>query len=205
MSDALNLHSLDTRLVLFCSNHEQGLPSQLWKVAKQWKTHKESLRVTMAMYILGQIRQRAEALHLRAQTEDLEEPESTHVADQESVELPALGRPGEETHVQCGRRAGGACAGDQEHRPPAPAPSPKQCVAPLPFPPTSHRDLGCTGDRIHHGRWPEGRVRTGGLHTPPHSVPAVGDTDCVNEPPDKLQRSSLANHIQAQLAKLSDK
>ena len=64
--DALNLHSLDTRLVLFCSNHEQGLPSQLWKVAKQWKTHKEagkvnmSLQVTMAMYILGQIKQRAD-------------------------------------------------------------------------------------------------------------------------------------------------
>ena len=43
--DALNLHSLDTRLVLFCSNHEQGLPSQLWKVAKQWKTHKEAGKV----------------------------------------------------------------------------------------------------------------------------------------------------------------
>ena len=63
--DALNLHSLDTRLILFCSNHEQGLPSQLWKVAKHWKTHKEagkvsmSLRVTMAMHILSQIKQQA--------------------------------------------------------------------------------------------------------------------------------------------------
>ena len=106
-----------------------------------------------------------------------------YVVDQESVELPALGRAGEETHVQRGCRAGGACTGDQEHRPPASAPSPGQRIAPLPLPPTSHRDLGRTGDRIHHGRWPEGRVRTGGLHTPSHSVPAVGDTDCVNEPP----------------------
>ena len=33
--DALNLHSLETRFFLFCSNHPQGLPAQLWKVAKQ--------------------------------------------------------------------------------------------------------------------------------------------------------------------------
>ena len=60
--DALNLHSLDTRLILFCSKHEG-------KVSM-------SLRVTMAMYIPGQIKQQAEALHLRALTEELEEPES---------------------------------------------------------------------------------------------------------------------------------
>ena len=47
-TDALNLHSLDTRLILFCSNHAQGIPTQLWRVAKQRKTHKEAGKVNMS-------------------------------------------------------------------------------------------------------------------------------------------------------------
>ena len=64
--DALTLQALDTRFVIFCSNHEQGLPGKLWKVAKIWRDKKEkqqvtmSLRVTMGMYIVGEVIKRAE-------------------------------------------------------------------------------------------------------------------------------------------------
>eukprot|EP00439_Symbiodinium_sp_Y106_P080231 s445_g19.t1 len=61
---------------------DDRLTAQLWKVAKQWKTHREagkvhmSLRVTVAMFILGQIKQQAEALRLKAQSEELVDSEA---------------------------------------------------------------------------------------------------------------------------------
>ena len=188
--DALNLHSLDTRLVLFWSNHEQGLPSQLWKGPSNGRPTRRrarsifmSLRVTMAMYILGQVKQRAEALHLRAQTEDLQEPESTWLtknqwsyllwdAQAKKHMFNADAEPME--HAQVIKNI------DRLHRL---LPQDNQCASSLPLPPASHRGLGCSGDRLHHGRGIEGRGCTGGLHTPSHHVPAIGGADGVDEPP----------------------
>ncbi|CAE7564681.1 Pol [Symbiodinium sp. CCMP2592] len=39
--DALALQALDTRFVLFCSNHDQALPSKLWKLTSQSLARKE--------------------------------------------------------------------------------------------------------------------------------------------------------------------
>ena len=209
--DALNLHSLDTRLVLFCSNHEQGLPSQLWKVAKQWKTHKEagkvhmSLRVTMAMYILGQIRQRAEALHLRAQTEDLEEPESTWLTKNQWSYLL--------WDAQAKKHMFNADAEPVEHA--QVIKNIDRLLQLLPRDNVLHRfhslrPLTETSDApviafiMDVGLRAESAQEAYTLLRTLCQL-SVTQTVSMNLRPDKLQRSSLANHIQAQLAKLSDK
>ncbi|CAE7255404.1 Eci1 [Symbiodinium sp. CCMP2592] len=64
--DALALQALDTRFVIFCSNHDQALPSKLWKLAKVWREKKEkqlvnmSLRVTIGLFMIGEVIRKAE-------------------------------------------------------------------------------------------------------------------------------------------------
>ena len=170
----LNLHSLDTRFVLFCSNHPQGLTAQLWKVAKQWKTHREagkvhmSLRVTVAMFILGQIKQQAEALRLKAQSEEL--------VDSEALWLKAWSYLSWDTQSKQNVRNEEATPVDhgtmllQLNR----------LLTLIPQDNVLHR-FHSSGDRVHHGYWSEDGSRPGSLHHPALLQPTLCHTDCVDE------------------------
>ncbi|CAE7803936.1 unnamed protein product [Symbiodinium sp. CCMP2592] len=47
--DSLNLQSLDTRYIIFCTNQPDGMPNRLWKVAKAWKELRDKGQATMAL------------------------------------------------------------------------------------------------------------------------------------------------------------
>ena len=97
-------------------------------MAKQWKTHREarkvhmSLRVTMAMFILGQIKQQAEALRLKAQSEELMDSEALWLTKEKAW-----------SYLERGGDFGGSWNHAAAAEPPAHAHSSGQCPSSVPL------------------------------------------------------------------------
>ena len=157
----------------------------------------------MAMYILSQIKQRAEALHLRAQTEELQEPESLWMTKNQWSYLS--------WDAQAKKHIYNADAEPMEHEQVIKTIDCLHQLLPLgnvlhrfhslrPLTETSEApviafimDVGLRAEAAQ-----EAYTLLRSL-----SQLSVTQTVSMNLRPDKLQRSALANHIQTQIAKLS--
>ena len=125
----------------------------------------------MAMYILGQIKQQAEALHLRALWLTKENAWTYLTWDAQSKQHVRNDEATPLAHSTILQRL------DRLHC----TPSSGQRASSIPLVATSHGDLRHSGYCVHHGYRPENGSSPGGLHHSPFSQPAVGDTDRVYE------------------------
>ena len=210
--DSINIPNLDTRLVLFCANYEDGLPSQLWRVAKRWKLNREankvtmSLRVTMGMYILGQVKQGAKALYEKAQTSSLEPQQSIWFSQdrvwnyltwnaqtkKHTVNTEVDPMSHDKVMEAIERLLELLPTGNVVHRLHSLRPFTETCEAPVV---AFVLDIGLRAPEAQ-----EAYVLVKSL-----CQLAVTQTASLNIRPDRLQRSALANHVQLQIAKLSSR
>ena len=182
--DALALQALDTRFVLFCSNHEQGLPGKLWKVAKRWREKKEkqqvnmSLRVTMGMYIVGEVIKRAEECLANSKEEMIQnlwltallELSTLGCRSKDSQDRPQQGSASSSSGPQGPPSPGGASPSTEGGAPPALASSPDG-------------DLRGLCDSLRHGHRAPSRCGSGGIH------PAEISQPVCHYPAGLIQRS----------------
>ncbi|CAE7700562.1 unnamed protein product, partial [Symbiodinium necroappetens] len=193
-----------TRFVLFCSNHghDQGLPPNVWRVAKLWRIHQEAGKVNMSLramglFILGEIKKCAEVVYKDKQTK----AQTNHCLNEMGQWDYLYRDPSEKKHK---RNSDIPTIGREKVMEMLTLLGLEEL---LPSPNVVHRlhslrPLTECSETMEKGlRASEAQEAYTILRQ--LSQLAITQPASLNLRPDKLQRSALANHIQQQIAKLS--
>ena len=156
----------------------KACPGKLWKVAKRWRDKKEkqqvnmSLRVTMGMYIVGEVIKRAEECLANSKEEMIQNLWLTeHFGMQkDSQDRPQQGSASSSSGPQGPPSPGGASPSTDCGAPPALASSPDG-------------DLRGLCDSLRHGHRAPSRCDSGGIH------PAEISQPVCHYPAGLIQRS----------------